>query len=230
MLAQSGDSVIGQASLSGSPCAASAPITGVVLGSTFTFQLQEGAQTVNFNGVLDSSFSSVSGTYASPSGGCTNGDYGTWAAVLEQPTEEINGSWTFTFLEASVTEGTANVTLFPSTNCSLFFGSVHYGVPSPCTNSDVISDPNNGDWWHCPQYGSAPQILLIGLQPDSNYVQLVLFVGVSTAYGDVGCLIQGSGRINGNEVTGDWSYDGSSVGGTFVGLPPSFVRPVRPSR
>ena len=80
-LQQSGNSVTGQLSLSGSPCATSAALNGRANGTGLTFQLQEGNQAVSFTGTADSSFSSASGNYTAPAGGCLNGDMGTWTAT-----------------------------------------------------------------------------------------------------------------------------------------------------
>ena len=80
-LQQSGNSVTGQLTLSGSPCATTAALSGTANGTAFTFQLQEGSQPVSFAGNADSSFSSASGNYTAPSGGCLNGDVGTWTAT-----------------------------------------------------------------------------------------------------------------------------------------------------
>jgi hypothetical protein len=80
-LQQNGSTVTGTITLNGSPCAMTAPLSGTVMGTTFTFQLQEGSQPVNFNGTLNSTYGSASGNYTSPSGGCTNGDMGTWTAT-----------------------------------------------------------------------------------------------------------------------------------------------------
>jgi hypothetical protein len=79
-LQQSGNSVSGQVGLSGTPCALTARLAGMVSGTSFNFQLQEGVQLVSFAGVITSNGNAVSGTYMAPSGGCTNGDVGTWTA------------------------------------------------------------------------------------------------------------------------------------------------------
>jgi hypothetical protein len=78
---QSGSSVTGSVTLSGTPCATTAAVTGSISGATVTLQLQEGTQPVNFTGTVNSSLNSISGTYTAPSGGCTNGDFGTWSAT-----------------------------------------------------------------------------------------------------------------------------------------------------
>ena len=79
-LQQNGTTLSGQMTLSGAPCATTAVLTGAISGTRINFQLQEGTQPVNFTGSIAASGNSASGTYASPSGGCTNGDTGTWSA------------------------------------------------------------------------------------------------------------------------------------------------------
>jgi hypothetical protein len=82
-LQQTGSSVTGQVTLSGDPCALSAALVGTVTGSAFNFQLQEGSQSVAFTGTISGSGTGVSGTYSAPSGGCTQGDIGTWSAIKQ---------------------------------------------------------------------------------------------------------------------------------------------------
>lgn len=82
-LAQSGKSVTGTLTLSGTPCATTAPLSGTISNNAFTFQVTEGTQPVSFTGTLNSSFTSASGTYAAPTGGCTAGDSGTWSATKQ---------------------------------------------------------------------------------------------------------------------------------------------------
>jgi hypothetical protein len=81
-LQQSGTSVTGEVTLSGTPCATDAALSGSVSGTAVTFQLQENGQPVNFTGTTNAGFNSMSGSYTAPSGGCTNGDFGTWSANL----------------------------------------------------------------------------------------------------------------------------------------------------
>jgi hypothetical protein len=60
-------------------CAISAPINGTVSGNTISATLTEGGQAVSLTGTVASNGKSASGTYTSPTGGCTNGDSGTWS-------------------------------------------------------------------------------------------------------------------------------------------------------
>ena len=78
---QSGNALSGQVTLNGTPCATSATLTGTISGSMVNFQLQEGSQAVSFTGTVTANGTGVSGTYTAPTGGCTNGDSGSWAAT-----------------------------------------------------------------------------------------------------------------------------------------------------
>jgi hypothetical protein len=80
---QNGNSISGTMSLSGSPCATSAALSGSISGTTLTLQLNLSGQQVNLTGTVNSADTSISGNYAAPSGGCTNGDFGTWSATKE---------------------------------------------------------------------------------------------------------------------------------------------------
>jgi hypothetical protein len=78
-LTQNGNNISGQLSLTGTPCAVSATVNGTVSGSALSMNLNENGQVVMFTGTVSSDNDSASGTYVAPSGGCTNGDSGTWA-------------------------------------------------------------------------------------------------------------------------------------------------------
>ena len=79
-VAQVGSNISGQLALSGTPCATSATFNGTVSGSGgLSINLNENGQVVVFSGTLSSDGNSASGTYSAPSGGCTNGDTGTWS-------------------------------------------------------------------------------------------------------------------------------------------------------
>lgn len=83
-LQQNGNAVSGQTTLSGSPCATSASISGTVSGNNLTMQLNENGELVNFNGTIDSGFASASGSFnAAMPFGCTDGDVGTWTATKQ---------------------------------------------------------------------------------------------------------------------------------------------------
>jgi autotransporter translocation and assembly factor TamB len=79
-IAQIENDVSGQLEITGTPCATSAAFNGTVSGtSALTMNLNENGQVVVFSGTLASDGNSASGTYSAPSGGCTNGDKGTWS-------------------------------------------------------------------------------------------------------------------------------------------------------
>ena len=79
-IAQIENDVSGQLEITGTPCATSAAFNGTVSGtSALTMNLNENGQVVVFSGTLASDGNSASGTYSALSGGCTNGDKGTWS-------------------------------------------------------------------------------------------------------------------------------------------------------
>ena len=81
-LQQSGSSVSGELNpLSGTPCATSAALSGTISGTSLMLQINENGQIVNLTGNVNQQFTSASGTYTAPSGGCTNGDSGTWSTT-----------------------------------------------------------------------------------------------------------------------------------------------------
>jgi hypothetical protein len=82
-LTQSGNSVTGTVSLNGTPCATSAPVTGTVSGTNVSFLVDENGQAASLTGTANSKFSMISGTYTTPNGGCTNGDFGTWSGTKQ---------------------------------------------------------------------------------------------------------------------------------------------------
>lgn len=76
---QNGASVSGTFSLNGTPCAQTANFSGTLNGTSLSGIEDEGGQNVSFNGTVSADGNSGSGTYTAPSGGCTNGDTGTWS-------------------------------------------------------------------------------------------------------------------------------------------------------
>ncbi len=79
---QSGNSLSGQMFVAGSPCVQYAAFTGTILANrSITISFNESGQIVVFSGTLSSDGRSASGTYSAPSGGCTNGDRGTWTGT-----------------------------------------------------------------------------------------------------------------------------------------------------
>lgn len=78
-LQQNGNSVTGTINFSGTPCATTATVSGTLSGTSVSFQVMEGSQAVSLTGTVSYGTSMI-GTYTAPSGGCTDGDYGTWSA------------------------------------------------------------------------------------------------------------------------------------------------------
>lgn len=76
---QTGQSVSGTLTLSGSPCAQTADFSGTLSGTSLSVTVDENGQNVSFTGTVSTDGNSASGTYTAPSGGCTNGDTGTWS-------------------------------------------------------------------------------------------------------------------------------------------------------
>jgi hypothetical protein len=76
---QTGSSISGTLSLSGSPCAQTADFSGTINGSSLSVTANESGQNVSFTGTVSADGNSLSGKYAAPPGGCTNGDAGTWS-------------------------------------------------------------------------------------------------------------------------------------------------------
>jgi len=80
-LTQTGNQISGTLTIYGSPCATSGNLAGTVSGLNVTMSLTEGLQSVSLAGTVSSAGNSITGTYLAPSGGCTNGDSGTFAAT-----------------------------------------------------------------------------------------------------------------------------------------------------
>jgi hypothetical protein len=63
------------------PCANSAPLSGTISGSNVILTAIEGGQPVSLTGSVNAAFTEMSGDYsAAVAGGCTSGDFGSWAA------------------------------------------------------------------------------------------------------------------------------------------------------
>jgi uncharacterized protein (TIGR03437 family) len=76
-ITQTGSTLSGQFTLTGSPCATTASASGSISGQNVTINLTEGNQIVMLNGVTLGG--TAGGSYSTPSGGCTNGDFGSWS-------------------------------------------------------------------------------------------------------------------------------------------------------
>jgi len=79
-LNQTGNNIKGTVTFKNAPCATSGSLTGTASGLAVSFQITEGSQVITLIGTINTVYSSMSGTYTAPPGGCLNGDYGSWAA------------------------------------------------------------------------------------------------------------------------------------------------------
>jgi len=150
---QTGSSVTGQITLSGSPCASTAALSGGIFGTTVTVQLLEGSQTVNFTGAANSGLTSISGTYTAPSGGCTNGDYGTWTATITAPTPGLTVSGTaVTVIPGATTGSTSTITVTPAGG---FTGNV-------VLTAAVTSSPTGAQYPPTLSFGSTSPVSITG--------------------------------------------------------------------
>jgi len=81
-LQQTSNSISGEMSVSGSPCATSASVLGTATGNALNVQLNFNGQTVNLEGQLTSPTSAL-GTWQAPAGGCEDGDFGDWSGTKQ---------------------------------------------------------------------------------------------------------------------------------------------------
>jgi hypothetical protein len=72
--------VTGSLTIANDPCGSAASLSGTISDSSVVFTITEGGQPVSFTGNVNAAFTAMSGNYASPLGGCTNGDFGSWVA------------------------------------------------------------------------------------------------------------------------------------------------------
>jgi len=77
-IAQNGSHISGSFSLAGDPCADAAAMSGTLDGNSINMTLSENGQDVTFTGKVTNNGSSANGPYTAATGGCTNGDTGTW--------------------------------------------------------------------------------------------------------------------------------------------------------
>jgi hypothetical protein len=70
----------GTINLTNDPCATTAPLSGTISGSNVILTATEGSQPLSLTGNVNASFTAMSGHFTGPLGGCTNGDFGSWAA------------------------------------------------------------------------------------------------------------------------------------------------------
>ncbi len=73
--------VTGTLNFANDPCATTAPLSGTISGSNVILTATEGGQqVVSLTGSVNAAFTAMSGNYTTPFGGCTSGDFGSWAA------------------------------------------------------------------------------------------------------------------------------------------------------
>ena len=73
--------VTGTMNFANDPCAMAAPLSGTISGSNVILTATEGGQTaLSLTGSVNAAFTAMSGNYTAPFGGCSSGDFGSWAA------------------------------------------------------------------------------------------------------------------------------------------------------
>lgn len=72
--------VSGTLNLANDPCATTAPLSGTISDLNVIFTVTEAGEYVPLTGNVNAAFTAMSGSYAAPLGGCTNGDFGSWTA------------------------------------------------------------------------------------------------------------------------------------------------------
>jgi hypothetical protein len=72
--------VTGTMNFANDPCATAAPLTGTISGSNVILTATEGSQLLLLTGSVNAAFTAMSGNYTFSYGGCTSGDFGSWAA------------------------------------------------------------------------------------------------------------------------------------------------------
>jgi len=72
--------ITGTLNFANNPCAMAAPLSGTITGSNVILTATESGQSVSLTGSVNAGFTAMSGNYSGPNGGCTGGDFGSWAA------------------------------------------------------------------------------------------------------------------------------------------------------
>jgi len=72
--------VTGTLNFANAPCATTAPVSGTISGLQVILTVTEATQSVSLTGSVNAAFTAMSGSYTAPLGGCTSGDFGSWAA------------------------------------------------------------------------------------------------------------------------------------------------------
>jgi hypothetical protein len=108
-ISQNGAAISGSLNISGSPCAKTGSIAGTTNATSVTATLNEvesaATQAMSLNGTVASDGNSANGTYSAASGGCTNGDTGTWVGTRSgsgsNPSGTPAGTYTITVTATS---------------------------------------------------------------------------------------------------------------------------------
>jgi len=195
---QTGTQISGTMSIGDSPCATSGTLNGSISGSTVTLSLMEGSQSVSLTGTATPDGNSITGTYRAPSGGCTNGDSGTFTAARVTSTVlNLAGKW-----EASTDSILGLSTFLSGTfmqtgNQITGFMSIISG--SPCAASGMLSGTVSGS-------SVTLTLMIAGLQsvsltgtatPDGNSI-----TGTYQAPGTAGdCFNGDSGTFTATRIT-----------------------------
>jgi hypothetical protein len=74
------NAVSGTVNFANATCATTAPLSGTISGSNVIFTVTEATESVSLTGNVNAAFTAMSGSYSTPSQGCTAGDFGSWAA------------------------------------------------------------------------------------------------------------------------------------------------------
>ena len=202
---QNGSALTGQATLPGSACASTAALSGSISGAMVIMQLNEGGQLVTFIGTANSKLTSMSGTYSAPSGGCTNGDHGTWSATFTStsltPVVKVTPSSTsITTAQALTVPVTVNgpsgdpvptgsVTLtsgsYTSGAVALNSGSATISIPagSLATGTDTLTVSYSGDSNYTAATSTASVTVAVAVTPGASLSGGWQFTGTSTKYG-----------------------------------------------
>lgn len=79
--------VTGTVTFANAMCATAAPLSGTISGLNVILAITETGESVSLTGNVNPAFTAMSGSYATPPGGCTAGDFGSWTASKSQMAE-----------------------------------------------------------------------------------------------------------------------------------------------
>jgi hypothetical protein len=72
--------VTGTVNFANAPCATAAPLSGTITALNVILTVTEASEYVSLTGSVNTPFTAMSGSYSASLGGCTAGDFGSWAA------------------------------------------------------------------------------------------------------------------------------------------------------